>query len=258
VSEGRFEFKYMIPEQRVSEVLDLVRPYAALDPNGEILPSGRRGYVVSSLYLDDAALSGYSERLRMARIRNRVRVRTYGRAGEGRPVFLEAKRKLDNQVIKHRVRVCTAEQWASLGERPWQRAIQQLEGSERLIGKRWVQHVDTMHMMPVCTVRYEREIYVEGRARLTLDRDVRGTASPPAEDLYVPSTLQLLPRDWVVLELKFNGSMPVWMRDLVRAMSLRSEPVSKFGLGVVQGLRATHPGELRQLIPYSVRAEGVA
>ncbi len=258
MSEGRFEYKYMIREERVSELLDLVRPYASLDPNGDILPSGRQGYVVSSLYLDDAALTGYTERLRMDRIRNRVRVRTYGRVGDNSPVFLEAKRKLDNQVIKHRVRVGTADRWATLGERPWQGAVAALEGSERLRGERWLRHVDSMHMMPVCTVRYEREIYVEGKSRLTLDRDVRAAPRPPAAELYVPSSIKLLPREWVVLELKFRGSMPGWMRQVVEAMSLRSEPVSKFGLGVGLGLRGTHPGELRQLIPYSVRIEGAA
>lgn len=254
MTEGRYELKYMVREENVPELLALAEAHVQADPHAKPLPSGGRGYVVSSLYLDDIHLTGYTERLRMDRIRNRVRVRTYGRApGDRAPVFLEAKRKLDNQVIKHRIYAGNSDDWLDYGDRPWQRAVPLLEGHQRRRGERWMRHVDSMHMVPVCTVRYEREIFIEGTARLTLDRIIRAAAQPPAWNLFVEAPVVLVPEPWVVLELKFNGDMPVWMRQIVRAMKLRAEPVSKFGLGVVLGMRRDHRHEVDQLVPHSVR-----
>lgn len=253
MSEGRYELKYIIAEEDCPALLDLAAPHVSLDANARPMPSGRKGYVVSSVYLDDPELGGYTERLNMDRVRNRVRVRTYGARGQGAPVFLEAKRKLDDQVIKHRVKVSDAETWATLGDRPWQHVLEGLTRAQRAIADRFVAHVDGRNMVPVCTVRYEREIFVEGTSRLTLDRFVQGVSNPPAHDLYAPADLRLIPEGWVVLELKFNGQMPGWMRVLNRAMKLRAEPVSKFALGVGHALRADRPQEIRMITPPTIR-----
>ena len=245
----------MVREETIPQLLRIVEPYVEPDENASILPTGGYGYTVSSLYLDDSALTGYNERLRMDRIRNRVRARTYGVAGDGAPVFLEAKRKLDNNVIKHRARApFDADAWRELGDRPWQACVEPLSGIHRRRAERFVDHVDGMGMVPVCTVRYEREIFKAGTARLTLDRSVRAAARPPANDLYVPCPIRLIPDPWVVLELKFYGQAPEWMRMVTRELHLRAEPVSKFALGVCFGLRSDHPLEVAQITPHSVLA----
>jgi len=258
VSEGRYELKYIIAEEQVPGLLKTVEPYVQPDPNASPLPRGGFGYIVSSLYLDDVALTGYTERLNMDRIRNRVRARTYATRGSGAPVFLECKRKLDNQVIKHRAFACTAEEWERLGPRPWQHAPERLSGAKRAVAERFVRHVDGFNMVPVCIVRYEREIFIEGSARLTLDRDVRAVSKPTTTDLYAPADVQLIPLGYIVLELKFNGQMPGWMRVVNRQLRLRAEPVSKFALGVGHSLRADKPHEIRMITPPTIRAIGAA
>lgn len=255
MTEGRWELKYMVREENIPHLLDVVKPYVVPDENASLLPNGGYGYTVSSLYLDNEQLEGYTERLRMDRIRNRVRVRTYGRPGDRAPVFLEAKRKLDNQVIKHRARApFDSQEWKELGDRPWQACVEPLTGVNRQRAKRFRDHVDGKKMVPVCTVRYEREIFTSGNDRLTLDRNVRAAVRPPANELYAPSTIRLIPKPWVVLELKFYGQAPEWMRMVTRELHLRAEPVSKFALGVGLGLRADHPLEVKQITPHSVLA----
>ncbi len=251
--EGRWELKYMIHEQAVLGLLELVGDDAVPDEHAEDIGLGRRGYTVSSVYLDNHGFDGYTERLRMDRIRNRVRVRTYGQPGSDAPVFLEAKRKLDNQVIKHRGYACGNQEWLALGPRPWQAIPDKVTGLDRVRAKRFVRHVDGMKMETVCLVRYEREIFKSGSARLTLDRDVRAAPRPQATELLGPCPARLFPKDWIVLELKFFDQMPGWMRRVNAQLRLRSEPVSKFALGVATTVRADHPHELAQLTPATLR-----
>ncbi len=263
MNEGRFELKYALPLERRAAVLELATAHVSPDPNGtslqELLPPAilasphqPRGYRVCSLYLDTPQLHGYTERLAEARIRNRVRVRAYGRPGENTPVFLEAKRKLHRNVVKHRVRICTTEEWSRAPRvRPWQRAAGGLATSNSVV-RRWLDVVDGAHMEAVCRVTYVRETWVHGTSRLTLDHCIRGSSWPDPRDLQGEDFQDLLPPGWFVLELKFNGAEPAWMRSLVRAVRLMAEPVSKFALSVAHTVRSAPAGEVRRLTPPSV------
>jgi hypothetical protein len=96
------------------------------------------------------------------------------------------------------------------------------------------------------------------KTRLTLDRVVTASVRPPPNGLYAEPDIALIPLDMMVLELKFDGTCPAWMRDLCCRLRLRAEPVSKFGLSVALGLRADHPREVRFVTPRTVRNHSVA
>lgn len=243
MSEGRYELKYVVRDEDTPQLLRAVEGHVVPDAHADPLPSGGYGYVVSSVYLDTDDFYGYSERLRGERIRNRVRLRTYGRAGEKRPLFLECKRKLDELVIKHRTRMGDVDTYQTLPERHWEsiddRATQRF--SSAVAG-----------MTAKCIVRYEREVFVAGTSRLTIDRFLRGGPVTDCRQLYAPAPIALIPDEWTVVELKFNGQMPVWMRKAAALLKLYSEPVSKFALGMVKSHRNDRPLELRQVIPSTV------
>jgi len=264
VSEGRYELKYALPRARRADVLAAAVGFVQPDHHGESLerwlpdlrlPGGGPpvGYKVSSLYLDDASFDGYAQRIDDLPIRNRVRIRTYGEPGETAPVFLEAKRKLRSLVVKHRVRVGDTDGWARLpGPRPWTRAAAAASPAARHLVRRWVEVVDAAEMDVVCRVEYLRETFVCGTARLTLDHHVRAAATADPHALRGPCDVALLPPDWFVLELKFNGAKPVWMRDLVREVRLCAEPVSKFALGVALAVRSDSAADARRFLPPSL------
>lgn len=263
MNEGRFELKYALPLARRAEVLEEAWAHVKADANGaeiapllppEVLADGPapRGYRVCSLYLDTLDLMGYTERLAEARIRNRVRVRTYGLPGDVAPVFLEAKRKLHRNVVKHRIRVGDTQAWAQGDEiRPWRKAVHD-HGDPRGFARRWLDAVEHVDMRAVCHVTYVRETWVQGRCRLTIDHDLRAQAWPDPRMLQAHAGTPLLPPGWIVLELKFNGAEPVWMRQLVMKLRLMSEPVSKFALGVVRTVRGAPATELRRVTPPSL------
>lgn len=255
---GRYEYKYAVPASLRDEILGRADAYCTPDPHGRDIGGGARGYIVHSLYFDTPDLADYTARLAAKEVRVRLRVRTYGAPGDGAPVFLEDKRKLGCQVIKHRVKIGDAETWTGNADpRPWRAMGQRIQGRGRYAVDHFLRRVDDEGRTPVSVVHYRREVFVDRnperrQVRLTLDYDITGSVSPGPHDLYAPPDIFLIPQDWMVVELKFGGDRPGWMRKLVRELGLISESVSKFGLSVALGRRAHRPSEVRYLTPISI------
>ena len=197
---GRFEYKYVLPTARRDELLEIAAPYVLPDEHATLLPNGSRGYDVHSLYFDTfraaprpdgsvdylPLLGDYRDRLAERKIRDRLRARTYGQPGTVQPVFLENKRKLLDRVIKHRARICTADEWAAAGgPTPWRAFGDRLKRSHRFGYENFDQKVVEQGRRPVSVVHYVREVYVardpdQPKVRLTLDCDVCATTRPAA------------------------------------------------------------------------------
>lgn len=252
---GRYEFKYVLPADLRNTIVDLISPFAEPDPQAGDIGHGRRGYQVHSLYFDTTRLGDYFERLDQAKVRNRLRVRTYDSPDARRPLFLENKRKCGKMVIKHRFRLCDSQQWLKCTEpQPWIFLKDAVNGSNDYAASVFRQLVEGGRRHPVSSVRYEREAFVpraskQGGVRLTLDYDVRASNATTAHDIFAPSQVGLIPHEWIVMELKFQRFAPNWMHALRQKLALCAVPVSKFGLSVAMCIRSTHPNELRALTP---------
>jgi hypothetical protein len=246
---GRYEYKYAVPAYLRAEIVAMAEPFTLPDPHGRPLDDGAMGYDVHSLYFDTPELSDYYERLDGRKIRNRLRLRTYGQPGEKQPLFLENKRKLDQWVIKSRVRICDADAWARTeDDRPWV-GLCAAHGSRGIYGARhFSQLMEDGARMPVSVVHYTRAVYVardrdQPKTRLTMDCEVCAGRVRGPRDLWAPRAVDLVPPGWMVLELKFDGDRPGWMRTLCQRLRLRAIPISKFGLSVN---RIWRPEEKRQ------------
>ena len=115
-----------------------------------------------------------------------------GLPGEVAPVFLESKRKLHRNVVKHRIRVGDTQAWSDGDSiRPWRDAVQN-HGDPRGFARRWLEAVDSVDMRAVCHVTYVRETWVQGRCRLTIDHDLRAHARPDPRELQAHAAKPLL------------------------------------------------------------------
>lgn len=256
---GRWELKYLLPLSKREPLLALAADYTLPDPHGVPFPEfGTRGYDVHSLYFDTPSLDDYTERLEERSVRVRMRIRTYGKPGDGAPVFLEDKRKLDKWVIKQRAYLTDAETWlATPHPKPWVYWAERVTGKGQFAAQHFLRRVEGEGRVPVSIVHYRRECFVgrdrsDRELRVTLDHHLNSTTSPTSADLYLPPDKDLLPPGYFVLELKFNQSEPVWMRRLISALNLHCESISKFALSVAHGLRADHPKEVRLVTPRSL------
>ncbi len=266
VDIGRFELKYAVPTALRGRIVELARGHVKPDKHAIDLPAGFKGYEVHSLYLDTERLEDYRDRLAERKVRNRLRVRSYGPRERGPyPVFLENKRKLENWVVKSRVALpADSEVWcASREPEPWEPLLRQIRKGGLFSAEHFSRLTSGGVRIPVSVVHYEREVWVgldpcRTKVRLTLDHGVTATTRGlrPAS-LYDPPDVDLLPPGWMVVELKFGGSKPGWMRRLCRAMQLRATPVSKFGLSVAKGVAGNRYDEVRYLTPRGIRNAGL-
>lgn len=266
---GRFELKYALPASKRDEVMDFARRYLKPDKNtrrldDEIGFQDAFGYSVHSVYYDTPRLDDYYERLARAPVRDRLRIRTYGEMGDSAPVFLENKRKVDDQVVKNRVYISNLGDWRRTeGPYPWQAFMDKLKPTPRYNARQFDKLI-AHKREPVSIVHYIREVYLPvlepnpQDVRFTIDHQITGTIRPDVHDPLAPPHIALLPRDFIVLELKFKGHRPAWMNELCQTCHLHNESVSKFGLSVALGLRADHADEINALVPISVLRAGGA
>lgn len=246
---GRHELKYVVPVSARATILAAIEEHTQPDPHGALLPNGGRGYTVRSIYFDTDRFDDYFGRLANRKVRDRLRVRTYGTQDEAHPVFLENKRKLEDKVVKQRTRGPDANSWCSGNEpHPWRLPEQGLAGRQF----EWL--IEDGRRRPVTLVIYEREVHTApDGARLTLDLDVRAAMVHAPQSMFEEATVRLIPETHMVLELKFNLGCPAWMRALCRDLELRAEPFSKFALSVALLHRPSATAELRALLPSALR-----
>ncbi len=265
VDIGRFELKYAVPVAQRDRILALARDHVRPDKHALDLPGGLQGYEVHSLYLDTPDLQDYRQRLAERKVRERLRVRSYGPRSAGPfPGFLENKRKLENWVIKARVALpANSEQYvASTQPEPWRQWIPAITGRGAYAAKHFERLTTNGRRVPVSVVHYTREVFVgqdpdRPQVRLTLDHNVTAsTGGLGYGDLYREPHVELIPPDWMVLEMKFGGSKPGWMRHICRELGLRAIPISKFGLSVGLGVAGSRYREVRYLTPRPVRRAG--
>ncbi len=244
----RFEIKYLLHPARVAAV----RAHIASCCHGDVHACGDPPvYHNFTLQFDTDDLSFLRAKHNEAIDRFKLRARWH-EADD--PVVVEIKRKLGRSIHKSRAFL----------PRAWCREHPGLNGplattglSDPLQRDNFLRFQDLRRRTgarPVLVVAYRREAWTgsaEHYARATLDtrlcyRPARGAdpyriggpwfpCDPPSADD---------PASSVILELKFTGRMPVWMRDLVVRHGLSATGVCKYALAVAREHRLAPRGRL--------------
>lgn len=225
---GRHELKCFIDQRDYYEMTAWLEPHVKAD---KMAPESRREYTVRSIYYDSEDLDFYFEKLDGVKTRKKLRIRGYGDSRHSQQVFLEIKRKYGNLVSKERTRMKFSHVEPILdSSRPKEVLPSAGLRDLNVIGK-FLHSLRARSLRPTVLIAYEREALVgceDERLRVTFDRDVRCIFRPKVDDLFHDSDwLSVVPSE-IILELKFNGPMPGWMRRMVWHFRLRMQPISKY------------------------------
>lgn len=226
---GRYERKYVVTETVAGAIRQFVAAYMLPDPY--MSPAEPRGYQIHSLYLDTPQLALY--RLTTDGIKNRykLRLRLYD-TSENAPVFLEIKRRASNTLYKQRaaVRKQVAEKLLWRERLGTADLLSPDEKSIRALAE-FCERQAQLGADAAVFVSYWREAYVlphaEG-ARITFDRQVVGHPYNPSAGLAIPEQSAVVTSSRVVLELKYIGRAPWWMKDLIRSFGLERISFPKY------------------------------
>lgn len=223
----RFEFKYLLSFEEFREIRKYLDRYVVSD--GFAKQSAGGFYEVISLYYDSPKFYYYHEKMDGVRNRKKIRLRTYMVNGSftGR-LFLEIKRKFDVVILKDRCMldsvsynrlmkygsIFTPQIFLNTNET----AVVQEFDVERL----------RRSLSPQILVRYRREPYL-GRFnknfRVTFDYDIRARESM---DIFAGECDHSVLADGVVMEIKFNGRLPRYIREIIEKYNLQRVAYSKY------------------------------
>jgi len=236
----RFELKFWITEPLATRVLAFALPYLKRDAHATTREAQRN----TTLYLDTRGFRFCENHLNLSPDRSKLRIRAYGRPF-GKLAFFELKRKVKTITMKERFALPIAEVENVLSRRPLGCEIS--EAARRTLGD---------FVLQMCLHRAEPKLFVacfreafESRlpgedVRLTIDRELVyqhsvGFAFTPDERRWVDihegdDSRTAFGQRRAMLELKFNGTPPRWMVELVRHFNLQREAFSKYTTAALQ------------------------
>lgn len=230
---GRWELKYFVNPDQVQDIRSHIAHEVECDPFAR--NKNNNSYLVRSLYFDTQQLDFYYEKLDGLKVRKKVRVRIYNEHYDNTHAFLEIKRKYVNQIVKERSRLPLdqLEQVCLHGQNP--NGHLQNQTNDGFVLSKFLYNLNQLNLQPSLLVTYEREAFIstmDTSTRVTLDKNVSVTIFPEFSDLFTSLGREHVTNGKYILELKFNGFMPKWMRRLVSQFNIKLNPISKYCLGI--------------------------
>ena len=222
----RYEFKYLMTCRQQQAVLQAMEDH--MEPDDYSHSS------IRNLYLDTPDFRLIRRSLEKPVYKEKVRIRSYGRAEASAPVFVELKKKYRSVVYKRRISLPQDQALACVaGQAPW---------PESQIGKE-LSYTTAFYqgLAPAVFLSYERDAF-HGREdssfRVTFDRDIqyRRQELTLSSD---PWGISLLPPGQILMELKAIGSIPLWMVRTLSECGIFQTSFSKYGIAY-QDIYLTH------------------
>ncbi len=224
---NRFELKYVIPSRLRDAMLPEIQ--AQMNPD----PSGEEGvYDVTSLYYDTDDFACYRAKLDGIKFRRKLRIRRYGPAdGDANPkVTFEIKQRINRTTQKRRVPMRLETAYAlARGQSP------ELDDErDRAV----VQEIDFLirsrRQRATCLVSYQRQAFIGGQyevgLRLTFDQAI--WCNSKASLLDESGRRFMLPPDYVVMEVKANNAVALWVSRMLARHGVCLTRFSKYCTGV--------------------------
>lgn len=236
MQRSRFELKYQIDERRARGVRDFIRGHLVRDPHAR--PSLGGSYPIYSVYLDSPSLDLFNATVCGHKNRFKLRARYYD-PDPASPVFFEIKKRVNDVILKERARVKRGSVGRLLaGRPPGRHDLHDPSDPQALHALSQFCHLrDVVNAGGRTLVGYTREAWNapdDDGVRVTFDRKLAGSWFDPL--LPIDRGLRV-DRAWVwppvedggvVLELKFTGRYPLWMRELVAAFDLYRTSIAKY------------------------------
>jgi len=229
-SFNRFEYKYIVREEKARAFAAGLTGYVRPDRNTVGGHPLEGGYPVHSVYWDSADLRFFWEKIEGEKVRRKLRFRRYRGSDD---VFVEIKQRDDRTVQKRRTRVPVERAQALFGhgridvrleDEVRDPVLQEALVLTRLYG-----------LKPKLAVAYRREAFAavyEAGLRITFDRRLQYDTG--ALDLRRPfrTGKYLLDPRLVVVELKFDDRVPLWLTRLTSRYEFELTRMSKYCSGV--------------------------
>lgn len=213
----RYEIKYMISLGQKAKVLDAIKPYMKPDKYSRT--------TIRNIYYDTNTYLLIRRSIEKPTYKEKLRIRSYGRAEPDSTVFVELKKKYKHVVYKRRISLPETEAMEWLGKE--QHCHKHTQISEEV--DYFLDYYKTLH--PTVFLSYEREAFFANDGsdfRVTFDDNILCRQ----EDLSLTSEVYgtpILPEGMVLMEIKCSGGIPLWMTQVLSKEHIYKTSFSKYG-----------------------------
>lgn len=211
----RYEHKYIMTLVGWHSLRDQISHLLVKDENTD----ERASYQVDTIYFDNESDYYYDRKEAALGTRHLVRLRTYQQRFD--KVRFEIKGKVGEGVYKWSIWLTQEEHQKILEGRP------DLLLNKGVIGQQLYMNLVVHHAKPQYLVRYQREVYVipSLSVRISCDSFVEAQRT---DQLSCLSTLPILPKDQVILEIKGARHLPPYLERLIASAHPMRVMISKF------------------------------
>ena len=213
----RREIKFLVSAEQRAMLEEAMKEYMIPDEHGES--------IICNVYYDTPDFRLIRKSLEKPVYKEKLRIRSYGRAGEDNKIFMELKKKYDGIVYKRRISVGYKDAAAFLAGKAPLPTDGQIEREIEYFVKYYGGLVPAMYLC------YDRTAYFckdDPGLRITFDKNIlwrtdkaRLNSQPDGRDLLEP--------DQSLMEIKVGASMPLWLAELLSKGQIRQVSFSKYG-----------------------------
>lgn len=238
----RYEIKYMITLEQKAKVLEAMKPYMKLDKYGRT--------TIRNIYYDTDTYLLIRRSIEKPTYKEKLRIRSYGRADPNSTVFVELKKKYKHVVYKRRISLPEAEAMEWIARRHHCHKDTQI--SEEI--DYFLDYYKTLH--PTVFLSYEREAFYAKDGsdfRVTFDDNILCRQ----EDLSLESEVYgtpILPEGKVLMEIKCSGGIPIWMTKTLSEEHIYKTSFSKYGTAYQTMIFPRLVGEHKNVMEVAVNA----
>lgn len=227
----RKELKFYISYKEYVVLSNLLKKVLIPDKHNK----NDNGYFIRSLYFDTLDNKEFEDKMAGIEHRSKYRIRIYDL--KSHTAKFEAKRKFNEIAFKETVAI-SREDAIEIQKRNYE---VMLKYNNKFLNKAYKEFKKSQYY-PVVVIDYLREAYTYdlNNIRIVFDRFLK--SSTLQLDLFSKDvfTTQRLNKNLVLMEIKYNGFIPDWLKKIIQIPSAERSAISKYCIGRLDKFEEVH------------------
>lgn len=212
----RVEYKYLLTNEEYNSLIKIVLLHLEEDQYGPT--------TIQSLYFDTPSNRLIRNSLDKPLYKEKIRLRSYGLSNPSSNVFLELKKKSEGVVFKRRIKIKEEEAFDFI--------LHNKKPNENQITKEIEYFISFYQdLKPSLLILYDRGAYLEKHTtlRITFDQNIRYRKENLNLHTSLEGTLIPIIKDKVLMEVKTDSALPLWLVRFLNANKIYKTSFSKYG-----------------------------
>ena len=242
---NRFEKKYILPKNLFSNIFTDMSQFLNKDEHSLSLSY----YTICNIYYDTEDDEIIKRSISKPVFKEKLRLRCYCNGKDTDIAYLEIKKKLNGFVNKRRTKISLREAHQLIDDKVM--PLKQSYHNTQVLNEIY-HYVKDKKLIPKIVISYDRQAYTDKmnhNVRVTFDTNITSRRN----DIFLARKDQdenILSSDYVLMEIKTNSSIPLWLTQILNRYDVYSSSFSKYGTEFYEHLIKNRKDDEKCLNPY--------